>query len=89
MATRNYFDHSSPEGRTPAQRAQAAGYPSGFVGENIAAGQPDPASVVQAWVDSAGHCVNLMEPRYRYLGVGYVFEEPDQYRRYWTQNFGG
>ncbi len=89
MAARNYFDHSSPEGTTPAMRAKNAGYTSGFVGENIAAGQPDPARVVQAWVDSPGHCVNLMDPRYKYLGVGYVHEPGDKFSHYWTQNFGG
>jgi uncharacterized protein YkwD len=90
MAQRNYFEHSTPEGVTPAQRAKNAGYPSGFVGENIAAGQPTPASVVQAWVDSPGHCVNMMDPRYRVLGVGYFFEDGnDRYNHYWSQEFGG
>ena len=90
MAQRNYFDHTSPEGAGPGHRAKAAGYPSSFVGENIAAGQPTPASVVQAWVDSPGHCVNMMDPRYRALGVGYFFDDGnDRYGHYWTQEFGG
>lgn len=90
MAQRNYFEHSTPEGVTPAQRAKNAGYPSGFVGENIAAGQPTPASVVQAWVDSPGHCVNMMDPRYRVLGVGYFFEDGgDRFNHYWSQELGG
>ena len=57
--------------------------------ENIAAGQTDPARVVQAWVESPGHCLNLMDPRYRVLGVGYFFESGDRFGHYWTQNFGG
>jgi len=90
MADRNYFDHSSPEGTGPSQRAQAAGFSSTFVGENIAAGQTDPARVIQAWIDSPGHCVNMMDPRYRVLGVGYFFESGnDRFAHYWTQNFGG
>jgi len=90
MAQRNYFDHTTPEGVEPSQRAAAAGYRSTFVGENIAAGQPTPASVVAAWVKSPGHCVNLMDPRYRFLGVGYFFEAgQDRFGHYWTQNFGG
>lgn len=89
MAQRNYFDHASPEGTSPMQRAKAAGYPGTFVGENIAAGQTTPSEVVAAWVKSPGHCVNLMDPRFLYLGVGYVFEQSDKYRHYWTQNFGG
>jgi uncharacterized protein YkwD len=89
MARRNYFEHRSPEGTSPMQRAEAAGYRGGFVGENIAAGQRTPREVVQAWIDSPGHCLNVMDPRYRFLGVGFVHEDGDTYRDYWTQNFGG
>ena len=90
MADRNYFEHDNPEGRGPSQRAQAAGFSSSFVGENIAAGQQNPERVVQAWIDSPGHCVNMMDPRYKVLGVGYFFEGGgDRFSHYWTQDFGG
>jgi uncharacterized protein YkwD len=52
-------------------------------------GQRTPADVVNDWVLSSGHCLNLMEPRFRYLGVGFVFEQGDEYGEYWVQNFGG
>jgi uncharacterized protein YkwD len=90
MADRNFFDHTNPEGAGPMHRAKAAGFSSTFVGENIAAGQTDPARVVQAWIDSPGHCVNMMDPRYKVLGVGYFFDgKSDRFEHYWTQNFGG
>jgi uncharacterized protein YkwD len=89
MATRGYFDHKTPEGVGPMQRAQQAGYTGGFVGENIAAGHKTPQEVVQGWMDSPGHCVNMMEPRYRFLGVGYLVRQGDRFGTYWTQNFGG
>ncbi len=90
MADRNYFEHENPEGAGPADRAQAAGFSSTFVGENIAAGQTSPERVVQAWIDSPGHCVNMMDPRYKVLGVGYYFDaNSDKYGHYWTQDFGG
>ena len=44
-----------------------------------------PAAVVEGWMQSPGHCLNIMEPRYRYLGVGHHAGP----RSYWTQNFGG
>jgi uncharacterized protein YkwD len=88
MALRGYFDHRSPEGHGPMHRAQAAGFPGGFVGENIAAGHRTPREVVQGWMDSPGHCLNVMEPRYRFLGVGYYLHS-DRFGHYWTQNFGG
>jgi uncharacterized protein YkwD len=90
MATRNYFEHDTPEGAGPGARARAAGFSSSFVGENIAAGQTDPQRVVQAWIDSPGHCVNMMDPRYKVLGVGYFYEGGgDRFNHYWTQDFGG
>jgi len=90
MADRNYFEHTNPEGAGPAERAQAAGFSSSFVGENIAAGQTDPAKVVDAWIKSPGHCVNMMDPRYHLLGVGYFFDgKGDKFEHYWTQDFGG
>lgn len=89
MAARNYFEHDTPEGVGPSGRAAAAGYRSRFVGENIAAGQVDPSRVMKAWMDSPGHCRNLMDPDYRVLGVGYFFEGGDRYEHYWTQDFGG
>jgi uncharacterized protein YkwD len=89
MALRGYFSHTSPEGAGPSDRALAAGYSSTFVGENIAAGQNSPAEVVQGWMESPGHCVNIMDPRYRVLGVGYFFQQGGDFRHFWTQNFGG
>ena len=87
MATRNYFSHQSPEGGTPEQRAKAAGYNSSFIGENIAAGDRTAPAVVNGWMNSPGHCVNIMDPHYKSLGVGYA-EGAGSYHTYWTQDFG-
>lgn len=45
-AAKNYFDHNSPSGTTPAQRLSAAGYTYTQMAENIAAGQATPADVM-------------------------------------------
>jgi uncharacterized protein YkwD len=50
--------------------------------ENIALGHTSPRSVVQGWIKSKGHRVNLLNPSYVYIGVGYV-------DGYWVQTFGG
>ena len=89
MADNNYFNHNSLDGRTPFTRMRAAGFQGGTMGENIAAGSPTAAATVQQWVKSPGHCMNMMNPSYRYLGAGYAFRQASQYRHYWTQNFGG
>ena len=60
MATRGYFDHTTPEGVTFDARITAAGYAWSRAAENIAAGQRDPAAVMAAWMDSAGHRRNIL-----------------------------
>jgi len=88
MGQQNYFEHVSLDGRTFDQRMSMAGFdgPTPW-GENIAAGQPTPADVVEGWMNSPGHCRNIMSPEYRVLGVGYAFVEGSDFGHYWTQNF--
>lgn len=88
MATRGFFDHTNPDGESPFDRMEKAGYGFAFAGENIAAGQMTPADVVVGWLESPGHCRNIMSPDFRELGVGYALFPQDQYRHYWTQVFG-
>ncbi len=40
------------------------------IGEVIAVGQPNPQSVVNAWMKSPGHHAIIMHPRLRTIGVG-------------------
>jgi uncharacterized protein YkwD len=86
MVAKNYFDHTSPDGGTFTARIQATGFPLTQVGENIAAGQPTPAAVMTAWMNSAGHRANILNCSYNQLGVGYA--KGGSYGYYWTQDFG-
>jgi uncharacterized protein YkwD len=70
MDVRNYFSHFDPDGNGPGQRLSAAGLTNGTWGENIARGQPTPASVMSAWMGSDGHRANILNPVYTHLGVG-------------------
>ena len=65
MAQKNYFSHTSQDGRTPAQRITAAGNRWITVGENIAAGQRSVEEVMTGWTSSPGHCQNLMNPNFQ------------------------
>lgn len=76
------FAHSTASWRS----ARVASYGWTSTGENIAAGQPDPSSVVGAWMNSADHRANILGTRYRGLGVGYA--TGSCYRTYWVQIFG-
>ncbi|WP_420597239.1 CAP domain-containing protein [Deinococcus sp.] len=86
MAAKDYFDHTSQDGRTFDARITQAGYTWSSVAENIAAGQPTPQEVVKAWIDSPGHCRNVFNAKLTELGVGYA--EGGSYRQYWVQDFG-
>ena len=88
MAAKNYFSHTSQDGRTFSQRVTAAGYTWTRVAENIAAGQTTPESVVAGWLQSAGHCANIMSPALKELGVGYAYTSTSTYKHYWVQDFG-
>jgi hypothetical protein len=79
MAVRNFFAHCDVDTKTsPWDRLRAAGYGFRAAGENIAAGQRDPADVMNAWMNSSGHRRNILSTNFREIGVGYVFQSADQ-----------
>ncbi|MFE7353901.1 CAP domain-containing protein [Streptomyces sp. NPDC057543] len=84
MAARGFFDHTDPDGRTPWDRASAAGV-QGLGGENIARGQADAQAVMDAWMNSDGHRANILNCDYKTLGVGVHFGAGGPW---WTQDFG-
>ncbi|WP_079249414.1 CAP domain-containing protein [Streptomyces sp. IMTB 2501] len=84
MAARGFFDHTDPDGKSPWDRAAAAGI-TNLGGENIARGQADAAAVMQAWMNSPGHKANILNCDFKTLGVG-VHLGPGG--PWWTQDFG-
>lgn len=82
MAANEYFSHTGQDGRDFAAREKAAGYPRPG-GENIAQGQPDAASVIDAWMNSSGHRANILNCSFTTIGVGF-----DARGDYWVQDFG-
>ncbi|MCA9524575.1 MAG: CAP domain-containing protein, partial [Myxococcales bacterium] len=71
MVAQNYFSHTSKDGRSPAQRMKDAGATNlGAWGENIAAGSSTAEAVMQQWLNSSGHCQNLMNRSFAFIGIG-------------------
>jgi len=71
MARRGFFSHTDPDGITFQQRMNASGYASGAVAENLGLTSGGAASsVVQLWMGSEGHRVNMLNEAYRGIGVG-------------------
>ena len=81
MNQNGYFSHTGRDGSSVGDRVDRAGYAWRLVGENIGSGYADAASVTADWLESDGHCANLMKPNYLHMGVGKSGE-------YWVQVFG-
>lgn len=82
MSARDYFDHTTPDDVTFAERIVSAGFAAPGA-ENIARGQQTAAVVMQSWMDSDGHRANILNCRLTAIGVGLETEG-----MYWTQDFG-
>ena len=87
MVRTGVFSH----GANFAGRISAVGYNWQTAGENIATGFSTPRSVVNAWMASADHCRNILDPSFRDVGTG---ETPQTVGGWatqpatWTQDFG-
>nr|WP_242620941.1 CAP domain-containing protein [Streptomyces sp. BK239] len=85
MANSGVMSHTGPDGSTMTTRVEAAGYQWSTLGENIAQGQADSASVMKSWMNSPGHRANILNCSFKELGVGVHFGDGGPW---WTQDFG-
>jgi uncharacterized protein YkwD len=85
MAEHDYFEHRDLDGGSPADRVRAVGYRERLVGENIAYGPKSVQEVVQGWLDSPGHCENIMDPRFAEMGFAYATGRSGRHGLYWVQ----
>ena len=87
MARRGVMSHAGSDGSTPAERVTRAGYVWRTVAENVAAGDRSADAVLRTWLESPGHCANLMNPDVREMGIAYAFEAASPKGTYWAQVF--
>ena len=88
MVRFNFFSHDGSDGLSVADRAETAGYDWRAIGENIAAGQQEVEEVHQGWLDSAGHCRNIMNTLYTEIGAACVTSDDTDFGSYWVVVFG-
>ena len=81
MNSAHYFSHIAPDGSNAAVRLERVGYNWKTYGENIASGYRTEQEAVEGWLQSPGHCKNIMNKGYREMAVARV-------GNYWTQTFG-
>lgn len=70
MAAKGYYAHISPEGRTPMDWVEEAGYRYQIVGENIVVNRPDAEAVLRAFMGSPGHKANVLRTSFTEIGIG-------------------
>ena len=85
MAQNHYFDHRDVDGQLPADRVKAAGYRERLVGENIAFGPLSTDEAIRGWISSPGHCENLMDSRFREMGIAFAQGHDAERGGYWVQ----
>lgn len=98
MIRRDYFSHNTKGRYTFDQRLRRFGYtPKGYryyaTGENIAYGSGPkgaPRSVTKAWMKSPGHRRNILDGKFREIGIGTYAGEYKGYRgvTMYTADFG-
>lgn len=69
MATYGYFAHNTPEGQTPWYWFAKAGYKYSYAGENLAVNFNDSDEVERAWMNSRGHWLNILNPKFTEIGI--------------------
>ncbi len=100
----NGMSHSSSDGTSFSDRVKSYYTKSGWIAENIAAGNNNAEATIWQWLmdlvdyqnqipaeDNSGddgHRKNIMSSNYKEMGAGYAYG-PAKYNHFWTQDFGG
>ncbi len=72
MLEKDYWAHTSPDGKEPWDFIISSGYDYLYAGENLAVDFNNSESVVDAWYDSASHRKNLLSDKYTEIGFAVV-----------------
>lgn len=89
MVRHGFFDHVSPSGSTLDSRVRRGtrylrgSIQSWSLGENIAWGSGEratPRQIVRSWMNSSGHRRNILDRRFRHIGIGVAPGAPDEVR---------
>ena len=72
MCADQYWAHISPSGTTPWVFIKNAGYRYSVAGENLARDFADTSAVVSAWMASPTHRANIVNDRYKDIGVAVI-----------------
>ncbi|HSH44370.1 MAG TPA: CAP domain-containing protein [Longimicrobiales bacterium] len=83
QADRGTISHRGEDGSSAGDRLTAVGYPWVLVSENVGAGYPTAANMVDGWMGSSGHRRTILTANAVHAGVGYV-RGGGRTPHYWT-----
>jgi len=72
MFANNYWAHNAPDGTTPWDFFKQVDYQYQIAGENLAKDFYDTSSMMSAWMKSPTHRDNIVNPKYKEIGIGVV-----------------
>lgn len=83
------YSHTRPDGSAFSTACPIPTNTGGKSGENLAAGNAavSPETVVATWMASEAHRANILDPDFKYVSVGFVFDQSSPYKTYWSQYF--
>lgn len=82
------YSHTRPDGTSWSTTCPVPST-GGKSGENLAAGNSvvSPETVLASWMNSPEHRKNILDPDFKYLAVGFVFDPSSPHKTYWSQYF--
>lgn len=87
MASHGKIGHNIGWGNGFIVRLKRAGI-RGAAAENVASGQPDTQAVFKAWMSSAGHRKNMLDPMFDRYGLAWATPENKPHYIYWAMMLG-
>lgn len=70
MAAKNYWSHTSADGKAPWVFVAESGYQYQSTGENLAYGFSNADEIIAGWMSSPQHRSNLLNAAYQHVGFG-------------------
>lgn len=91
IAANQIRGHTGSDGSSVRDRVERINPGYSWIGENVSYFNATAELANQRWLESAGHCENIMRQEYSYMGAAMImgprFNAPDQMAPYWVVVF--
>lgn len=83
------YSHTRPDGSDWSTACPEIAATGGKIGENLAVDNAavSPETVVATWMNSPDHRKNILDPDFKFLTVGFIFDPGSTHKTYWSQYF--